>query len=59
MGEYESYGCGAPKGWNNNDLGPFLESITQKYIRNTGISRSNVLLQAAGFTFRARSEAKL
>ena len=59
MGTYESYGCGAPEGWNRNDLGSFLELLAQKYKWNPGNSSSNVFLQVAGFTFRGSSQAKL
>jgi len=58
LGKYESYGCGAPEGWNRGDLGLFLELCTKKYKTNTGNSSSNVFMQAAGFTFRGSSQAE-
>jgi len=58
LGKYESYGCGAPEGWNRGDLGSFLKSLGQKYKCSPGKSSSNVFLQAAGFTFRGSSQAE-
>ena len=59
LGKYESYGCGAPEGWNRGDLDLFLKLATKKYKTNTGNSSSNVFMQAAGFTFLGSSQAKL
>ena len=57
--EYESYGCGDWELWNQIVLSLWVELHIEKYKKSTGNSSSNVLLQAAGFTFRGSSQAKL